>query len=115
MYSGNISESDVSGNVSRTTEVLKELYELVKLIIRDPFLREMIDQIVVIGKKEFMLIPKVGNQKILFGNYQNVDDKLERLKLFYFKAIPQVGWKKYQVINLKYSGQIVCEKSNETN
>ena len=112
--SGNITESYTPGNDSLTTQVLKELYDLVKLIIRDPFLREMIDQIVVSRKKEFMLIPKLGNQKILFGNYQHADYKLERLKLFYFKAIPQVGWKKYQVINLKYNGKIVCEKSNET-
>jgi cell division protein FtsQ len=70
----------------------------------------LIEQIYVSNTGEFTLIPKVGDQKILFGNYTNVKDKLENLKIFYQEGMPYEGWQKYRTINLKYKGQVVCER-----
>jgi len=42
-----------------------------------------------------------------------VEDKLTRLKLFYQKALPKVGWEKYSSINVKYRKQIICTKKEE--
>jgi cell division protein FtsQ len=38
------------------------------------------------------------------------DHQVEKLKLFYTKALPQKGWEKYQMISLKYENQIVASK-----
>ena len=37
-------------------------------------------------------------------------EKLEKLKVFYKEGLTKVGWDKYSVINLKYKGQVVCER-----
>jgi cell division protein FtsQ len=66
---------------------------------------------------EFVLIPLVGEQKIIFGSAhsnQQVEDKFKRLKIFYEEGMPYEGWKKYSEINVKYDGQIVCRRNNSS-
>lgn len=89
---------------------LQDAFELSKTLLADEFFKALIEQIYVSNTGEFTLIPKVGDQKILFGNYTNVKDKLENLKIFYQEGMPYEGWQKYRTINLKYKGQVVCEK-----
>jgi cell division protein FtsQ len=60
-----------------------------------------------------VLVPLVGDQKIVFGtanSAEEVKEKFERLKIFYKEAIPYEGWAKYNEISVKYDGQIVCRK-----
>ena len=62
---------------------------------------------------DFVLIPLVGDQKIIFGSAfsdDEVKEKFEKLKIFYKEAIPFEGWNKYSEISLKYDKQIVCKK-----
>lgn len=60
---------------------------------------------------EFVLVPLIGDQKIILGSTRHLDDKLNRLKIFYQKAMPATGWREYETINLKYNGQIVfCKR-----
>lgn len=87
---------------------LNQLYEFAKILKADPFLRPMIEQIYVNNKGEFTLVPKLGKQKILFGRYTNVEDRLSRLKVFYEEVMPYKGWAKYKTIDLRYEGQVVC-------
>ena len=89
---------------------LKKLFDLVNYIRHDEFLNAMVEQIYVNSRQEFTLIPKVGKQKILFGKYELVEDKFDRLKLFYQEAMPREGWQKYKTINLKFRKQVVAEK-----
>lgn len=90
--------------------LLKSLFALTKFIQKDEFLDAMIEQIYVNKRKEFVLIPKVGKQKIVFGKYENVKDKFDRLKIFYEEVMPREGWQKYKTINLKYRKQVVAQR-----
>ena len=56
------------------------------------------------------MAPKLGNQKIFLGKYDNIEIKLENLKIFYQKAIAQEGWRKYKNIDLRFKGQVIAEK-----
>ena len=90
--------------------ILRDVFNLVKICQKDEFLNAQIEQIYVNKLGELILIPKVGNHKILFGKYENVEDKLERLKIFYKEAIPYEGWNKYKSISLKFKDQVVAKK-----
>ena len=85
------------------------LLVLTNYIQQDSFLKAQIDQIYVDSKQEFMLVPKVGRHKIIFGSLDNMKDKFLRLKVFYKKALPHPdqGWRKYKRINLKFDKQVV--------
>lgn len=88
----------------------RDLYKLAHFISKDDFWSKQIEGIYVNSKEEIELIPLVGDQVILIGDVSRLEEKFRNLWLFYHKAMGLVGWDTYKVINLKYSGQVVCEK-----
>jgi cell division protein FtsQ len=89
---------------------LADLYRLACFIANDNFWNAQVQQIYVNGSGDFELIPRVGAQVILFGNYTDCETKFSNLMSLYKNGLPSVGWNKYETINLKYKGQIVCTK-----
>jgi cell division protein FtsQ len=89
---------------------LKDVFLLVQRLNADPFFAPMVQQIVMDASGEFTLIPILGDQKIRIGTLDDLDEKLERLKIFYKEAMPYEGWKTYRSISVKYKNQIVCKK-----
>lgn len=75
---------------------------------KDSFLMAMIEQININAQREFELIPKVGDQLILFGTCKDMEVKFKKLRLFYQQVLPTHGWTKYSKINLKYKDQVVA-------
>lgn len=89
---------------------LKDAFNLTKTLLADPVFADFFQQVHVNNAGEFVLVPLVGDQKIILGSTRRLDDKLNRLKIFYQKGMPYAGWRTYETINLKYNGQIVCKK-----
>ena len=89
---------------------LKDLFALTKFLMDDPVWSTFIQQIHVNNANEFVLVPLVGDQKIVLGSIKNLENKLNRLKIFYQEVMPYSGWNTYNSISLKYNGQVVCKK-----
>jgi cell division protein FtsQ len=90
--------------------ILRDIYEFVIYINNDTFWSAQIDQIYVDNDDEIDLIPRLGNNIIHLGTTENFEGKLRNLEAFYKKVLPEVGWNKYQLINLEFKDQIVCRK-----
>lgn len=106
---------DFSGNVDTLkTKLSKDLFLAAKYIAEDSLWNDQIVQMYVNEKNDIELVPRVGNQKIILGNADHLKEKFRNLLLFYKKALPQAGWDTYSSINLKFKGQIVCEKRDST-
>jgi len=90
--------------------VMNNLYKLSAFITKDKFLKAQIEQIYVDPNGEFELIPRVGTHTILMGGADNLEDKFERLFVFYRMGLSKTGWSKYNVINIKFKNQVVCSK-----
>jgi len=97
----------LSGSTSKNT---KEVYKMALLIFNDSFLQKQIIGIQINKKDEFSLSTRVGNQKIEFGRFDNIDSKFKKLKAFYQKALNDKTLDKYQTINLIFNKQVVCTK-----
>lgn len=115
--SGNISERLVTHDKKERpisslpdSSALRQIFPVATYIGRDEFLSSFIDQVYVNEKKELELVPKIGNQEIIFGSSENSRQKLENLKAFYLKVMKRLDWNTYKVINLKYNNQVVCSK-----
>ncbi|MCB9080077.1 MAG: hypothetical protein H6555_00015 [Lewinellaceae bacterium] len=107
--SGNI-PPHVPDFLDRKFHLLKDLFNLSNDILGDEFLAPMIQQIYVSNRGEFTLIPVVGDQKIIFGRYEeDAAAKLRKLKIFYREGLPRAGWRKYRTLDLRYRGQVVCD------
>ncbi|MDR1525175.1 MAG: cell division protein FtsQ/DivIB [Tannerella sp.] len=98
-----------SGNIEKSFATT-DLYKFALFLQENNFWNDQIEQIYVRSVDDIEIIPRVGSHRIILGNLENYEDKLERLRLFYKQVMPKMGWEKYSVINLKYKHQIVCTK-----
>jgi len=89
---------------------LRSVFDLTQNILKDDFLENLIGQIYVGRESELQMVPIVGNQRIIVGSIDDLDDKIFRLKTFYEEAMSRMGWNKYKTINLKFKNQVVCKK-----
>ena len=84
--------------------------KLITFINNNDFWSSQITQIHFINEEDVILITRVGDQLIEFGDLNNQEDKLNNLNIFYKKVMPVQGWKKYSKVSLKFNNQIVCTK-----
>lgn len=89
------------------TAMAKELYKTADFIRKDSLWDAQIAQIYVNKYHEIELIPRVGDNRILLGDADSLDNKFHNLLVFYKKALPRVGWDAYKLINVKYANQVI--------
>lgn len=107
---------DIINNDSlKSIRKLDDIYFISNYVCRDQLFHSLIGQIHRLPNGDFVLIPKIGGQKIIFGSahsQKEVEEKFKKLKVFYREAIPYEGWNKYNEFILKYANQIVCKKKS---
>jgi len=115
---GSLSVGEIINNDSlKSIRKLDDIYRISNYVCNDPLFRSLVGQIHLEKNGDFVLVPLVGGQKIIFGSAyseKEVTEKFKKLRIFYREAMPYEGWETYTEINLKYMDQIVCEKK-ETN
>jgi len=89
---------------------MTDLYKFALFLQKNDFWNSQIEQIYVHADHEVEITPRVGDHRIILGQLDNFEEKLNNLLLFYKQAVPKIGWDKYNTINLKYRDQIVCTK-----
>jgi cell division protein FtsQ len=80
----------------------------------DTFLMAMIEQVDVSAARTFEMTPKIGKQRIIFGEATDADLKFVKLKMFYKTIITQAGWNRYNSIDLQYKNQVVASVRGAT-
>jgi cell division protein FtsQ len=121
VFSGFITENMEKASVKeiinndslKSIRKLDDIYRISNYVCKDSLLNALIGQVYLEKNGDFILIPLVGKQTILFGSANSdevVADKFNRLKVFYKEGMPHEGWEKYNTIIVKYEGQIVCRK-----
>ncbi|MEJ7627685.1 MAG: hypothetical protein WKF35_12535 [Ferruginibacter sp.] len=105
VFTGYSGDADILKRADK--ELLKDIRIISTAIQKDPFLMGMIEQVDIIAQRNFEMIPKMGNQLIVFGDASEAEEKFRKLKLFYKNIQLKTGWSRYSVINLQYKGQVV--------
>ena len=108
---GNIDELFQDSAYAKT-KTLQDLLQLALFLEKNPIWAAQIEQVYVDNYSEFLLIPRVGNHSIVLGTCEELEEKMEKLRLFYAKALPSIGWDTYGKINLSYRGQVVATRRN---
>lgn len=92
------------------TPLLRNLYHLSKYIAKDEFLESQIEQLFINNNHSIEMVPRIGDHKIILGDVSFLDEKFEKLQLFYNKVIPAKGWDVYETVDLSFKNQLVCVK-----
>jgi cell division protein FtsQ len=114
--SGFINEHDFEKSVNeimnndslKTIEILDDLYAISSYVCSDEFLSAQFTHVYINRFKEFELIPRVGDQRILFGTAEDVAGKFKKLELFYQEGMSRAGWERFDTINVMYKSQVSC-------
>lgn len=99
LVSGDIKDADI-----------KKIHLLVTKILNDDFLKKQIINIQKMQDDEFVLETRVGDQKIVIGKIDNLNQKFKNLKSFFSKTMADKTIENYKAINIKYNNQVVCTK-----
>lgn len=101
----------VDGNIPEITDSAKirRIVRLVNFIEDSSDWKDKIVNISIDTTGNLTLIPRKGNERFLFGQPDDIANKMERMKLYYTSIIPATDSSRYTTINVKYSGQIICK------
>jgi cell division protein FtsQ len=103
----------INNDSLKSIKKIDEIYRISSYVCNDTLMSKLIGQVYLEKNGDFILIPLLGDQKIIFGSAyseQEINEKFDRLRVFYEEAMPYEGWDKYNEISVKYEGQIVCRK-----
>ncbi len=107
-------EQEKQKKLLKNYEDFTKLITFVETIEDDEFWAAEIVQITArnsaSGALEIELIPRSGSARILFGRVEKVEQKLSKIERFYRDGLSKVGWDRYQTIDIRYKGQVVCRK-----
>lgn len=75
---------------------------------KDTFWNAQIGEISMNADREFELVPVLGKHRILIGDTSRLADKFSNLFAFYRKVLNRIGWDKYEVLDLRFNGQVLA-------
>lgn len=65
-------------------------------------------QISIDDKGNVSLIPREGKERFIIGQPQDIEEKAEKMEMYYTHILPEKGSGHYRTVDLRYDGQIVC-------
>ena len=112
LFSSNKDVNIFTGKVKskRLAKQLIEVYKMAMHISENEFLKSQIVQIYINEKKEFELIPRIGNHRVMFGKLNDYASKFKKLIDFYKVETTAKELNQYDSLNVMYSNQIICSK-----
>lgn len=108
--------SNYTANVLVTTGFINEkdaktkLLPFVLFVENNKFWQAQIEQIHIEKDGTLLLTPLVGNHIIEFGDINNYEQKLQKMKAFYDQVLANNNWNKYKTVSLKYNNQVIAKR-----
>jgi cell division protein FtsQ len=88
---------------------LQNIKLVAQALIKNKFCSAVIDQVECQPNGYFEMVPKIGKTNIILGDAIGVEEKLNKLQLFYAQVMPKENWNKYSSLNLQFDKQVVAK------
>lgn len=95
-------------NDSISWALRQQIVSMVRHIQHDSFWNAQISQVIVDSVGMFELVPMIGNQRVIFGDVANMNEKFNNLFVFYKNVLNKIGWDKYETLDVRYKDQVVA-------
>jgi cell division protein FtsQ len=99
---------------AKDSALLSDVKKTSLFIMEHPFWMAQVEQVDINEEDGFEMIPTVGNHIVKLGNGDNIDKKFHRLLLFYQQVLSKAGFNKYNVVDVRFDGQVIGSKTNTT-
>lgn len=103
----------IEGRFDRMNLRAEACLPLVRYISDNPEWDALVSAIKVDSPRDIILVPVIHGHVINVGDTSGFVEKLERLKIFYRKVMPEKGWSYYDTISVKWRGQVVATRAKK--
>ena len=94
---------------SSSTEWIRGMAVLAERISSDSYWSRQIEQIDIEKNGDIVFYTATGKEKIIFGDYYDIEEKFKKLEAYYTNIEPLDSEKEYKSVNLKFKNQIICK------
>lgn len=109
LVSGDIVKKLINNGDLNTTEDGMELMAMIEYINKDKFWKAQVAQLDFNRSGKVFIYPQVTGQVVEFGLPKDIELKFQKLMIFYKEILPQMGWTKYDRVNVEFEGQVIAE------
>jgi len=109
LVSGSVVSRLIEAGDLRASDEGVQLMEMIDFINGNQFWKAQIAQLDFNNAGKVFIYPQVTGQIVEFGKIENVEVKFQKLMIFYKEILPQMGWTKYDRVNVEYEGQVIAE------
>lgn len=88
----------------------KSVFDVATKILADEFSRAQFRQVYLNEQGQIELVSTFGNQIVLLGNADNVEEKLENLKVVYREGLSRQGYETYALLDARYKNRIIAQR-----
>jgi cell division protein FtsQ len=99
---------------SADSALLQQTKQVIRFIYGSEFWNAQVGEIDITTDRKFELIPVIGDHIIRLGDGENVQEKLDKLYVFYKQIMSKVGFNKYAALDIEFKGQVVAIKKEPT-
>jgi cell division protein FtsQ len=93
-----------------TGKSLDDVFEILKYINQDDFLRKNVIGIHIQSEERYQLKFRVEDFVVDLGDVADLEKKFKNFKAFYAKAMKDKSLRDYAVVSLEFDNQVVCTK-----
>jgi cell division protein FtsQ len=90
--------------------LLDDVKTMAQYIMEDDFRMAQVSQVDITKQRTFEMVPVIGNHLVLLGNAENLEQKFNRLFIFYKQVAGKTGFDRYSTINVQFAGQVIGTK-----
>lgn len=109
LISGAVVKDWIENGDLYASETGQQLMEMIDFINRHQFWRAQVAQLDFNKSGKVFIYPQITGQIVEFGLPENIEVKFQKLMIFYKEILPQMGWTKYDRVNVEYEGQVIAE------
>lgn len=88
---------------------IRKVVDLVNFLEGSKKWQNKIVQISADSTGNLTFIPREGDVRFLFGQPEDVEEKMEKMEMYYSHIVPEKGEKTYRSVDLRYDNQIICK------
>lgn len=101
----------IDGDIPSETDSIRirKMIRFVNYLERSSRWKNKIVQITTDSTGNLTLIPREGQEKFIFGQAEDIENKMDRMTLYYSHIIPEKGSQAYHSVDLRYDNQIICK------
>lgn len=96
----------------REKKLIGEIISLSGYLAKDPFWSAQISQVDITPSFRFEMVPTVGTHVIEFGDGGAIEEKFNKLMIFYRQVLAKGGMEKYERIKVQFDRQVIGVKKN---